>query len=111
MPPALLHYASNMCLVCTTAFYTPGNLADAMMSFRNSSFGARPAAFVKGVRVRTKHLGYKKTVKKLSNMTAQQYKFRAEEYGREVTVAEYFKLSEFSPSGMSMSMQFSNLRF
>ncbi|PPQ77920.1 hypothetical protein CVT25_015395 [Psilocybe cyanescens] len=78
--------------VCTTAFYTPGNLADAMMSFRNSSFGARPAAFVKGVRVRTKHLGYKKTVKKLSNMTAQQYKFRAEEYGREVTVAEYFKL-------------------
>ncbi|KAH9474635.1 Protein argonaute PNH1 [Psilocybe cubensis] len=77
---------------CTTAFYTPGNLADAMTAFRNASFGARPAAFVKGVRVRTTHLGYKKTVKRLSNMNSNQHKFPAEEFGREVTVAEYFKL-------------------
>lgn len=90
-----MHLVSKLSLACTTAFYTPGNLAVAMMAFRNSSFGARPAAFVKGVRVKTTHLGYKKTVKRLSNMSANQYKFHAEEFGREVSVAEYFKLSEF----------------
>ena len=79
--------------MCTTAFYTPGNLADAMMAFRNSSFGARPAAFVKGVRVKTLHLGYKKSVKTVSNKTARQHKFLAAELGAEVTVEEYFKRS------------------
>ena len=79
--------------MCTTAFYTPGNLADAMMAFRNASFGARPAAFVKGVRVKTLHLGYKKSVKTLSNKSARQHKFLATELGAEVTVEEYFKRS------------------
>lgn len=79
--------------MCTTAFYTPGNLADAMMTFRNSSFGARPAAFVRGVRVRTLHLGYKKSVRSLSSKTARQHKFLATELGAEVTVEEYFKRS------------------
>ena len=83
-----------MCLVCTTAFYTPGNLADAMMVFRNSSFGARPAAFVKGVRVKTLHLGYKKSVRSLSSKTARQHEFVATELGGiKVTVEEYFKRS------------------
>ena len=79
--------------MCTTAFYTPGNLADAMNAFRNSTFGARPAAFVKGVRVKTVHLGYRKTVRTLSNKTARQHKFLATELGAEVTVEEYFKRS------------------
>ncbi|CAA7266206.1 unnamed protein product [Cyclocybe aegerita] len=79
--------------VCTTAFYKPGSLVAAMQEFASSSFGARPAAFVRGVRVKTTHLGYKKTVKKMSNLTARQHKFKADEYGgREVTVEEYFKL-------------------
>ena len=83
--------------MCTTAFYTPGNLADAMTTFRNSSFNARPAAFVKGVRVRTLHLGYKKSVRTLSNKTARQHRFVATELGGvEVTVEEYFKRSMFT---------------
>src|SRR6266478_4781747 len=42
--------------ICTTAFYTPSNLADAMIAFRNASFGARVNVFVRGVRVKTTHL-------------------------------------------------------
>ncbi|KAL0948418.1 hypothetical protein HGRIS_010999 [Hohenbuehelia grisea] len=77
--------------VCTTAFYTPGNLADAMMSFRNSSFGARPNVFVKGVRIKTAHLGYRKTVKSLSNKTARTYSFDCAEFGGQITVEKYFQ--------------------
>lgn len=65
-----------------------------MREFANSSFGARPAAFVKGVRVKATHLGYRKTVKTLSNMNARQYKFQVAEYGRELTVEQYFKTSK-----------------
>jgi eukaryotic translation initiation factor 2C len=65
-----------------------------MQEFMNSTFGARPTAFAKGVRVQTKHLGYRKTIKAVSNHTARSYKFDCAEYGREVTVEEYFKLSD-----------------
>lgn len=65
-----------------------------MSAFRNHSFGARPSAFVRGVRVQTKHLGYRKTVKTLSNMTARQYRFQVAEAGREMSVEEYFKYSK-----------------
>ncbi|KAH9887565.1 argonaute-like protein [Cubamyces lactineus] len=75
--------------VCTTAFYTPGNLADRLIEFMNASHGARPAAFVKGVRIRTTHLGYRKTVKTAAKVNARQYKFTAEGMG-EVTVEQYF---------------------
>lgn len=81
--------------VCTTAFYTPGNLAQAMETFQRSSFGARPATFVRGVRVKTQHLGYKMTVKKLADFTAKQHKYDSAEYGR-VSVEDYFKNSEIS---------------
>ncbi|KAJ8092745.1 hypothetical protein PM082_007074 [Marasmius tenuissimus] len=78
--------------VCTTAFYEEGNLAAKMIEFENASFGARMSAFVKGVRVKTQHLGYKKTVKALSNKTPTQHKFQCQELGnRTVTVAEYFR--------------------
>ncbi|KAJ7672569.1 argonaute-like protein, partial [Mycena polygramma] len=77
--------------VCTTAFYTPGNLARAIEEFRQSSFGARPTAFVKGVRVKTVHLGYKKTVKSVFNKSARQHRFDCAELGGLVTVEEYFK--------------------
>jgi eukaryotic translation initiation factor 2C len=78
--------------VCTTAFYTPGNLAEALMAFRNASFGARPAGFVKGVRIKTTHLGYRKTVKTLAKQTAREHKFDSEN-GR-VSVEQYFKQSD-----------------
>ncbi|KAF8960908.1 argonaute-like protein [Flammula alnicola] len=77
--------------VCTTAFYQAKNLAAAIIEFSDSTFGARPAAFVRGVRVKTLHLGYKKSVKTLSNKTARQYRFHVAEFNREVTVEEYFK--------------------
>lgn len=81
--------------VCTTAFYTPGNLANAIKEFMGSTFGARPNAFAKGVRVKAMHLGYKKTIKSVSNLTARQHKFHVAELNREVTVEEYFRLSKY----------------
>ncbi|KAG7450179.1 argonaute-like protein [Guyanagaster necrorhizus] len=76
--------------VCTTAFYVPGNLAEAMVTFNNASFGARYTAFVKGVRVKTTHLGYKKTVKSVSNLLPKQHTFDCEELGGKVNVEQYF---------------------
>ncbi|KAJ7130276.1 argonaute-like protein [Mycena epipterygia] len=81
--------------VCTTAFYVPGNLVRAMEDFRNSSFGARVNAFVKGVRVKTTHLGYKKTVKSVFNKSARQHKFDCAEFGGRISVEDYFKKSSF----------------
>lgn len=81
--------------MCTTAFYTPGNLATALQSYQQASFGARPTAFVKGVRVKTLHLGYKKTVKAVSPKTARTHRFKVQEYNdQEMTVEQYFKKSE-----------------
>ncbi|PCH37525.1 argonaute-like protein [Wolfiporia cocos MD-104 SS10] len=76
--------------VCTTAFYTPGNLMDQIVEFERASHGARMNAFVKGVRVKTTHLGYTKTVKAVSKHTAKTYRFKTEDYG-EVTVEQYFQ--------------------
>ncbi|KAF8065231.1 argonaute-like protein [Lyophyllum atratum] len=76
--------------VCTTAFYIPGSLARAMMDFRNSSFGARVNVFVKGVRIKTTHLGYRKTVKSLAPFNARQHTFESAEFGK-VSVEVYFK--------------------
>ena len=81
--------------VCTTAFYIPGNLARAMMDFQASSFGARMEVFCKSVRIKTTHLGYRKTVKKLVRHTARTYSFDTPEYGR-VNVEEYFRRSKFT---------------
>ena len=82
---------------CTTAFYQPQNLAMAMRQFEESSFGAQASTFVRGVRVKTTHLGYKKTVKKLARFTARQHKFDSGDFGT-VTVEQYFKKSMFVPS-------------
>ncbi|KAG1737463.1 ribonuclease H-like domain-containing protein [Suillus paluster] len=76
--------------VCTTAFYTPGNLAVQMMAFNNSSFGARMEVFCRGVRVKATHLGYRKTVKSLARQNARQYAFPCDELGGRVTVEQYF---------------------
>lgn len=81
--------------VCTTAFYTPGNLADGMYAFARASHGARFGAFLKGVRVRTKHLGSTKTIKGVHASTPQAFSFQAEGMGT-VTVEQYFKKSESS---------------
>ncbi|KAG7095760.1 hypothetical protein E1B28_006465 [Marasmius oreades] len=76
--------------VCTTAFYTAGNLAEKMIEFSDASFGARMSAFVKGVRVKTRHLGYTKTVKGASSKTPSQHQFDCQELGGRVSVETYF---------------------
>lgn len=68
-----------------------------MMEFRNASFGARPSAFIKGVRVKTVHLDRRKTVKTLSNFNAKQFTFYVEEYKAELSVEKYFKRSKDHP--------------
>jgi hypothetical protein len=78
--------------VCATAFYAEGNLAEAMNAFEQASFGARMSAFVQRVRVKTEHLGYHKTIKRLAKFNAKQHKFEAQELGM-VTVEEYFRRS------------------
>ncbi len=93
--------------VCTTAFYTPGNLAERMMEFMNASYGARPAVFVRGIRVKTTHLGYRKTVKTVAKVNARQHKFMVEDLG-EVTVEEYFVKSKWrfiEPEGIVLTIE------
>ncbi|KAH9848679.1 argonaute-like protein [Lenzites betulinus] len=75
--------------VCTTAFHAAGNLADRLLEFSNASHGARSAMSVRGVRIRTTHVGYRKTIKTVAKLNARQHKFEAEAFG-EVTVEEYF---------------------
>lgn len=69
-----------------------------MMQFQGSSFGAQASAFVRGVRVKTTHLGYKKTVKKLAHVNARQHKFDSGDFGK-VSVEQYFKKSKSVPLG------------
>ena len=81
---------------CTTAFYQPQNLAVAMIQFQDSSFGAQVSTFVRGVRVKTTHLGYKKSVKKMARANARQHKFESGDFGM-VSVEQYFKKSMLVP--------------
>lgn len=87
--------------VCMTAFYTPGNLAQAMMAFQQQSQNGMPQAFANRLKVATRHLGYtkKSTIFKImTSLTARTARFDCEEFGRKVTVEEFFKLSEYSPT-------------
>ena len=79
--------------VCTTAFYTPGNLATRLIDFMGACPSMRPSAFVRGIRVQATHLGYRKTVKTLAKVNSRQHRFTTEEFG-EITVEDYFKQSE-----------------
>jgi hypothetical protein len=78
--------------VCMTAFYTPGNLADAIMAFRRSSEGAMPRKFSQGIKVTTSHLGYKmrKPLKRIMDKPANQIFFVHDKHGK-VSVEEYFR--------------------
>ncbi|KAI0325766.1 Piwi-domain-containing protein [Cubamyces sp. BRFM 1775] len=80
--------------VCMTAFYTPGNLAQAMMEFTRQTGGAMPQQFADKLKVSTKHLGYTKkhTIAKImTSLTANRARFPCEELGGEVSVEEFFK--------------------
>ncbi|KAG1880920.1 Piwi domain-containing protein [Suillus subluteus] len=79
--------------VCMTAFYKPGNLADAIIDFNRSSNGAMLQRFTQKLKVTTSHLGYKKKkpIKKIMSTTARQTTFQCEEYNGKISVEEYFK--------------------
>ncbi|KAG1734938.1 ribonuclease H-like domain-containing protein [Suillus paluster] len=79
--------------VCMTAFYKPGNLADAIMEFNRTSNGAMLQRFVQKLKVTTSHLGYKqkKPIKKIMSTTARQQTFNCEEYHGQISVEDYFK--------------------
>ncbi|KAI0078016.1 Piwi-domain-containing protein [Panus rudis PR-1116 ss-1] len=78
--------------VCMTAFYIPGNLADAMLAFRNQTHGGMPREFSDKLKVVTRHLGYPKkhTVQRLAG-SARKEKFYCDEYKETITVEEFFK--------------------
>lgn len=77
----------SLSTVCTTAFYRSGNLATALIEFLK--INSRPTTFVKGLRVKATHLGYRKTIKEATEYTAKTYVFKTEDYG-EISVEEYF---------------------
>lgn len=77
---------------CTTVFYQAGNLASAMVAYQAGG-GGRFAAFVKGLRIQTTHLGFKstKTIKRVGDLSARRQTFICEEYGHAgITVEHYF---------------------
>ncbi|KAG2110170.1 Piwi domain-containing protein [Suillus cothurnatus] len=79
--------------VCMTAFYKPGNLADAIMAFQRSSDGAMLQRFSQKLKVTTRHLGYKqkKPIKKIMSTSARRTFFHCEEYNGKISVEDYFK--------------------
>ena len=82
--------------VCMTAFYSPGNLADAIMAFDRSSKGGMPQKFAQGIKVTTTHLGYKmrKPLKRITGQPANKTFFEHDTHGK-VSVEQYFKLRMF----------------
>ncbi|KAH0832184.1 Piwi-domain-containing protein [Lanmaoa asiatica] len=79
--------------VCMTAFYKPGNLANAIMEFQRQSHGAMPQRFAQKLKVTTSHLGYKQTkpLKRIMLTTAKTTSFQCDEFNGKMTVEQYFK--------------------
>ncbi|OBZ72736.1 Protein argonaute 1B [Grifola frondosa] len=78
--------------VCMTAFYIPGNLADAMLEFQRR-VGGMPQTFGDKLKVSTTHLGYlrKRSIFRIMNTTASKTMFDCEELGGQVSVEQYFQ--------------------
>ncbi|TFK81085.1 Piwi-domain-containing protein [Polyporus arcularius HHB13444] len=80
--------------VCMTAFYTPGNLAEAMLAFSQQTGGGMPQSFADRLKVSTKHLGYTKKhtiFRIMTGKTAATEKFDCPELGGMITVENFFK--------------------
>lgn len=91
-------------MLTSVQFYEPCNLVEALQSFQRGSHGALPSLpsrFVKSLKVRTRHLGHKKPVKRISSQSAAKTFFDCEELGGKVSVETYFKKSAPSPSRAS----------
>ena len=84
---------------CMSAFYLPGNLADAMRAFQRQSYGGMPNDFAEGLKVITRHLGYpkKSTFARIGRDSASRTKFKLDDgKGPEITVAAFFRTSKYS---------------
>ena len=84
---------------CTSVFYLPGNLAEAMMAFKRQSNGGMPDNFAEGLKVITRHLGYprKNTITRIGEFSASRTKFRLDDgRGPEITVATFFRSSKYA---------------
>ena len=81
--------------VCMTAFFVPGNLAEAMKEFNRQSRGGMPSAFKKSIKVTTRHLGYKrkKPIRAIMSKSARDTMFDCDEFGGKISVEQYFKRS------------------
>ncbi|KZT18189.1 Piwi-domain-containing protein [Neolentinus lepideus HHB14362 ss-1] len=79
--------------VAMTAFYIPGNLAEAMLEFQQNTRGGMPNSFARDVKITTMHLGYKRrySIKGIGNSTARRTTFPCEELGGTVSVERFFK--------------------
>ncbi|KAF9236506.1 Piwi domain-containing protein [Melanogaster broomeanus] len=80
--------------VCMTAFYKPGNLADAILEFQSKSSGAMLQRFVQKLKVTTSHLGYKQTkpLRKIMSTTSRNTFFPCDEFkSPKMSVEQYFK--------------------
>lgn len=77
---------------CMSAFYLPGNLADAMLAFQARSSGGMPNDFAEGLKVVTRHLGYpkKKTITGVGRASASRTTFKLNG-SQDITVTQYFK--------------------
>ncbi|XP_006457125.1 argonaute-like protein [Agaricus bisporus var. bisporus H97] len=79
--------------VCMAAFVTPGNLADKLNKFQDRSHGAMltlPRGLVKSIKIKTTHLGYKKSVFQIMTTSARQTTFTLDN-GKKITVEKYFE--------------------
>ncbi|KAG5652514.1 hypothetical protein H0H81_004786 [Sphagnurus paluster] len=78
--------------VCTTAFYSAGNLAHTMIEFERFKPHGQMNDFLAGLKIQATHIGYKKTVKCVTNVNARQHRFPVNEFGFSMlTVEAYFK--------------------
>ncbi len=82
--------------VCMTAFYVPGNLAEAMVAFQARSRGGMPNDFAYNMKVTADYRGYpmKRTIKRIDQLSARKRIFPCEEFGGQISVEDYFKKSE-----------------
>ncbi|KAI9453205.1 Piwi-domain-containing protein [Lactarius psammicola] len=78
--------------VCMAAFYEPGKLSDALRAFHSHSRGAIPQDLLAKVKISTSYRGYKcvRAIFRILDVSAKKQKFFCKEYGRKVSVEEYF---------------------
>jgi len=87
-----------------TAFVRPGNLADRLIESQDSTGGlpTLPEQMKNSIKVRTQHLGHKKSIKAIATTSARRTFFGCEEFGGKISVEDYFKRSKTLPHTYSM---------